>query len=192
MIGIINYKAGNLFSLQNSLKKISAKFTLISDPNKIKDYSKIILPGVGNANFAMQELQKFVPAIQEYEKPLLGICLGMQLMAEYSEEGNTNCLNIIPNSKVVKFSDTLKVPQIGWNKINIIKKSQLLKDIKQEEYFYFVNSFYMPTSKNTVARSIYGTEFSAIMEYQNFYGVQFHPEKSNQAGLQLLSNFANI
>lgn len=192
MIGIINYKASNIFSLQNSLKKIGAKYTLISDPNKIKDYSKIILPGVGNANFAMQELRKFVPAIQKYKKPLLGICLGMQLLSEYSEEGNINCLNIIPNSKVVKFSNDLKIPQIGWNKINIIKESKLLKDIKQDEFFYYVNSYYMPVSKNTVASSIYGTEFSAIVEYQNYYGVQFHPEKSNQAGLQVLSNFVNL
>lgn len=190
MIGIINYNTGNIESVCNTLTKLGQSFKIINSPSEIDQVKKIILPGVGSANFAMQELDKlgFTATLKKTQKPILGICLGMQILASYSEEGETECLGIIEGE--VKRFRSLKVPQIGWNKVSFDKESKLLEGIKSDEYFYFVNSYFFEANSSFIlATTSYGIDFPSIVQKDNFYGVQFHPEKSAELGLKLLNNF---
>lgn len=201
MIGVIDYGSGNLKSVTNALEKIGQKFMLVDRSGKLNEVDKVILPGVGAAGYAMTELTRrgFTEILRNLKTPFLGICLGMQLLAEYSEEGEVRCLGVIPG-KVRKFgrqglpnSTILKVPQIGWNKVSIINETPLFEGIDDEQYFYFVNSYYLPVDGgNLIARACYGAEFAASIQRENYYGVQFHPEKSGEAGLKLLTNFCNL
>ncbi|MEL6305113.1 MAG: imidazole glycerol phosphate synthase subunit HisH [Bacteroidota bacterium] len=188
-IQIIDYGAGNIQSIKFAIQRLGYTAQLSSDINEIRKADKVIFPGVGEASSAMKKLKEsgldaFVP---ELEQPVLGICLGMQLMCNYSEEGETKGLGIF-DVDVIKFDDRLKVPQIGWNSISNLK-SPLLQNVPEKSFIYLVHSFYAPLSKDTVATSEYGLEYSAALHRDNFYGTQFHPEKSSEVGERILQNF---
>jgi glutamine amidotransferase len=194
MIQIIDYGAGNLRSVSNALKQLGQEYEIISSPKELKPDAKIIFPGVGAANAAMRNLKEsgFADVIPKIQTPFLGICLGMQLLLPYSEEGDTKCLGVI-NGTVRKFSQGLKVPQIGWNLVKQIKEDQLFQEIPDDSYFYFVNSYYVNAEEDSVlGLTDYGTRFASVIRKDNFYGVQFHPEKSGEIGLKLLLNFYEL
>jgi len=188
-IVIINYGAGNIKSIQFAIQRLGYEAVLSDDPKEIKEADKVIFPGVGEASSAMKKLRatgldKLIP---ELKQPVLGICLGMQLMCNYSEEGDTEGLGVF-HDDVVKFNDNVKVPQIGWNQVSNLK-SELFEGIAEHEYMYLVHSYYAPVCKETIATSTYSLAYSTALQKNNFYGVQFHPEKSSKAGEQLLKNF---
>lgn len=194
MIAVIDYNSGNIASITNALTKLGIDFVVTDDPEKIKRADKIIFPGVGRAGNAMRELKKrkLDKLLPKIKIPFLGICLGMQLLFDYSEEDNTNCLKIIPGC-VKKFTGQIKIPQIGWNKVTIKKPLPLWKNISTNDYFYFVHSFYCEPKNNIkICSTNYGGEFASAIQKNNFYGVQFHPEKSGKIGLKLLRNFCNL
>lgn len=188
-IAIINYGAGNIQSIKFAVKRLGFEAVLTSDASEIKAADKVIFPGVGEASSAMKMLKStgLDEIIPDLKQPVLGICLGMQLMCNFSEEGNTTGLKIF-DAQVVKFNNSLKVPQIGWNKIYDLK-SDLFSGIAENEYIYLVHSFYVPECKETIASSEYGVEFTTAIKKNNFYGVQFHPEKSSDTGEKILGNF---
>ncbi len=186
---IINYGAGNIQSIKFAIKRLGFEAVLSNDVNEIESADKVIFPGVGEASSAMKKLRasgldKIIPDLKQ---PVLGICLGMQLMCNSSEEGNTQGLGIF-NVDVVKFSNSVKVPQIGWNQITNLK-SRLFSDVGEKEHVYLVHSFYAPLCKETIAQANYELEYSAALQKDNFYGTQFHPEKSSVVGEQILKNF---
>ena len=190
-VTILYYGAGNIKSVTNALDMIGAKWKVTSNSREIVEASKIIMPGVGSAKAAMEELQKrwLVETIRNVKAPFLGICLGMQLLFDYSEERDVACLGII-KGRVRRFQGKgLKVPQIGWNRV----KNEKLK-MKSGSYFYFVHSYYcVPEDGGVVtATTEYGVEFASAVQYKNFYGVQFHPEKSGEVGLEVLKNFCEL
>jgi imidazole glycerol-phosphate synthase subunit HisH len=196
MIGIVNYGAGNLFSLQTALERLNLPYAMLNQPEDFAAVSHVIIPGVGHAQQAMQNLQKsgLIPCILAEKKPVLGICLGMQMLTASSEEGQTELLNIVPlPTKEFDKNLGIKIPHMGWNSVNFKADSPLFAGISQAAYFYFVHSFYAQKSEAyTLATSDYGLEFSCALQNGNFYGVQFHPEKSGEVGEQLLKNFAAI
>jgi glutamine amidotransferase len=188
-IVIINYGAGNIQSIMFAVERLGYKAVLSNNPDEIKSADKVIFPGVGEASYAMKMLQEsgldsLIPTLKQ---PVLGICLGMQLMCNYSEEGDTKGLGIF-DVNVVKFSSKVKVPQMGWNNIYNLK-SDLFKGIAENEYMYLVHSFYSPICAETIAITNYEMEYSSALENDNFYGTQFHPEKSGDVGEQILKNF---
>lgn len=189
---IINYGAGNIQSIRFAFQRLGYDLDLSSDPDRIRSADKVIFPGVGEASSAMRKLEHsgLDHLIPELKQPVLGICLGMQLMCRNSEEGATKGLGIF-QTEVVRFSEDLKVPQIGWNGIHELK-SPLFQGISEHEYIYLVHSYYAPLSEETIAVSDYGGAYSAALARDNFYGVQFHPEKSGKAGAQILANFLKI
>lgn len=195
MISVIDYGLGNLASVVNALGKLEIPYEISSDLNVLKNAKAFILPGVGAAGQGMKNLkaQKMDSIIIEQVKkgiPILGICLGMQLLFLLSQEGNVGCLGLVEGS-VKKFDVSLKVPQIGWNQVESKSNSSLLRGIKNNSYFYFVNSFYCEPKDKSIASGItdYGINFCSVLEKNNLFGVQFHPEKSGDVGLQLLRNF---
>ena len=192
---IIDYGLGNLASVANALTKLEFPFEISSDIGMIKNAKALILPGVGAAGQGMENLisrgmDKVIVDQATSGTPLLGICLGMQLLLSSSEEGDVNCLGLV-KGKVKKFNTDLKVPQIGWNQVTNKNNSTLLKGIKNKNYFYFVNSYYCQPQNEKIKKGItdYGGKFCSVLENGNLYGVQFHPEKSGDIGLQLLKNF---
>lgn len=192
MVAIIDYDAGNVRSLQFALERLGKKSVLTADPKQIRAAEKIIFPGQGAAGSAMKKLKQhnldqLIPTLTQ---PVLGICLGMQLLCQSTEEDNINGLGILPG-KVLRFSETVKVPQMGWNTIFKLQGS-LLQHIKEGEFMYLVHSYYVPLLEETIAQSDYGGAYSVAVQKENFYGVQFHPEKSSKAGLQLLQNFLTL
>ena len=190
-IAIIDYGSGNTQSVKYALKRLGCESVLTSDKEVISSSDKVIFPGVGQASNAMSKL-KFKGLdvlIPNLKQPVLGICLGMQLMCDFSEEGNTDCLKIF-DSNVKRFKSTLKVPQIGWNTIFGLKTS-LFGSINENEYMYLVHSYYVPLLATTVATSNYGINYSTAIKKNNFIGVQFHPEKSGSQGEVVLKNFIN-
>lgn len=191
MIAIINYEAGNLASVSNALKRLDEDY-IISDKIEELDKAKgIIFPGVGHADPAMKSLKKnnLDKWLIDTSKPVLGICLGMQLFYEASEEGNAKGLGIIPG-KLKKFNSSKeKVPHMGWNTFSDVKTHPLLNSIDSQQYFYYVHSYYAPLSKYTLASCDYIENFTAVVSKGNYLGVQFHPEKSGKAGSLLLQNF---
>mgnify|MGYP003992239867 CR=1 FL=1 len=201
MIQIIDYGAGNIKSVQNALKKLGIESKIISSVEELRTDCKTIFPGVGAAGNAMSELEKrgFAQTIPQIQAPFLGICLGMQLLMESSEENETECLGII-KGKVRKFQNKpptlIKIPQIGWNKVSTKSAEPLFKDIPDQSYFYFVNSYYVSPDSDQVSTQIgetaYGINFASAINKENFYGVQFHPEKSGEIGLKLLNNFCKL
>lgn len=191
-IVIINYGAGNIQSILFAIERLGYKAILSNNPDEIKVADKVIFPGVGEASYAMKMLQKtgldaLIPTLKQ---PVLGICLGMQLMCNYSEEGNTKGLGIF-DVGVVKFTSKVKVPQMGWNTIYHLK-SNLFSGIAENEYMYLVHSFYAPLCAETIARTNYELEYSSALEKDNFYGTQFHPEKSGDVGETILANFLKL
>lgn len=195
MIVIIDYGVGNLASVKNALDKLGVESKISSDSLVLKKADALILPGVGAAGQGMKNLKKFgldKIIVEEIVKgkPFLGICLGMQLLFEKSEEGNVDCLKILKGT-VKKFKKMRKIPQIGWNQLAIKKKSYLFTGIKNDSYFYFVNSFYCSPKDQAVTTGLtdYGEIFTSVVAKNNVIGVQFHPEKSGKVGFRLLENF---
>lgn len=192
-IAIIDYGVGNLRSVERGLASGGATAVVTDSANAIENSDGIVLPGVGAFCDAMKQLKKFGKILKKNEKPLLGICLGMQMLfTESEEDGLHRGLNLM-QGRVVKLPTSVKIPQMGWNSISIKRKSTLLKGIKNGEYFYFVHSYYAaPKEDVTTATAEYGVEFPAIVEKGNIYATQFHPEKSGAAGLRVLKNFIGI
>jgi len=191
MIAVIDYGASNLQSVSNALLKLNQSFEVVSDPKALSSFDKIILPGVGAARPAMEKLKSagFDRVLPKVQVPVLGVCLGLQLFAEFSEEEDTPCLGIVPG-RVRRLPPGLKIPEIGWNQVEVLKKSPLLDNIPPESYFYFVNSYYLDAPAEVVlGKTLYNVTFASVIEKDNFYAVQFHPEKSGAPGLQLLRNF---
>jgi glutamine amidotransferase len=192
MIAIINYEAGNLASVSNALNRLDVSYTITNETEELEAAEGIIFPGVGHAKPAMEALQKngLDSWIQQTDKPLLGICLGMQLLFESSEEGGgTAGLGLIPG-KLKKFDNAnKKVPHMGWNTFSETHNHPLTKDFETNSYFYYVHSYYAPVSEYTIAACNYSTDFSSIVHKDNLMGVQFHPEKSGKAGALLLKHF---
>lgn len=191
-IVIINYGAGNIQSIKFAIQRLGYEAVLSDDVEEIQGADKVIFPGVGEASSAMEKLKstgldKLIPTLKQ---PVLGICLGMQLMCKYNEEGNTKGLGIF-DVDVVKFNNTVKVPQIGWNQIENLK-SELFKGIAEKEFMYLVHSFYVPLNNEAIATTEYGIKYASALQKDNFYGVQFHPEKSSKAGEQILKNFLEL
>ena len=196
MIGIVNYEAGNIFSITAALKRLNIAYGMVNTPEELEQYDKIIIPGVGHAGAAMAKLEArgMVEPIRQLKKPVLGICVGMQLLTDFSEEGNSDLVGIIP-LKTLHFDERIqqKVPHMGWNSIVFENTCPLFQDIPNNSYFYFVHSYFIEYDATyTIARCDYGLPFSAAISKDNFWAVQFHPEKSGTAGEQLLINFAKF
>ena len=194
MIAIIDYKMGNLRSVENALKRLGAEFCVTADPAVIRAADKVLLPGVGNAAEAMHNLREagLVEVIRSLRRPVLGICVGMQVMCRHSEEGDVECLNIF-DSRVKRFTPApdLKVPHMGWNQIGNLE-TKLFKGLEGGSYVYFVHSYYPELCPDTIATSRHGVMVSAALKYENFYGTQFHPEKSGDVGERIIENFLKL
>ena len=199
MIAILDYDMGNVASIKNMLEYIGFDATITSDHNKLNEASHLILPGVGSFDQGMKNLHSnnLVQFLRQTKKPLLGICLGMQLLGIDSEEGSEKGLKLIPfNNVKFKFSNKeLKVPHMGWNTIQVMDESNyLLKGMTSNDRFYFVHSYYADPidEKISILSTNYGFDFTSGVNHKNFYGVQFHPEKSHLFGMKLLKNFGEI
>lgn len=193
-LAVITSGGANFFSIEMVLQRLGIDYKLTNQKSDIDDADAVILPGVGAAEFAMNRLYEdgLVDVIKNYKKPLLGICLGMQLLYDNSEEGNVDCLGIISGS-VKKFDESkLIVPHMGWNNLQVKQNSALLDSIDMNRDVYFVHSFFAPVNGYTVASTNYSGEFTAICHKNNFYGVQFHPEKSGDIGEKLIANFIKL
>ena len=191
---IIKYNAGNIQSVLYALERIGASAEVTDDIEKIRSADKVIFPGVGEASSAMNSLKanRLDELIKELKQTELGICVGMQLLCTHSEENNTDCLGVVP-IQVKKFSPApdVKIPQIGWNNIFELK-TELFKNINENSFIYNVHSYYAEDSKYTIARCHYGVDYAAAVQKDNFYGLQFHTEKSADVGEKILKNFINL
>ncbi len=203
MIAVVDYNMGNLRSVQNAFLKIGEEVTIVSDPNEIQNYDKLILPGVGAFGDAMEHLKQngMDEAIKTFAtsgKPLLGICLGMQLLLESSDEfGTHEGLGLIPGMvrkfDTSKFNTPLKVPHMGWNELFVKKQTTLFDGLEDEIYLYFVHSFHaICDEKYIIGESEYGYPFASAINKENIYGFQPHPEKSHDNGLKILKNFTKV
>ena len=194
-IAVIDYNAGNIASVGNALRKLGFEYTITKDPKEILAADKVIFPGQGRAAAAMDDLRAsgLDKVIREIKKPFLGICLGLQLLFESSEEDDAQCLGII-EGRVKRFNEPdLKIPQMGWNIISIVQNDPLISCIPDKAYVYFANSYYGAGDNYALATSVYGsTESGAIIRKDNFYGTQFHPEKSGEWGMKILDNFCRL
>jgi glutamine amidotransferase len=199
-IAIVKYNAGNVQSVLYALQRLGVNAVVTDDAEEIMKADKVIFPGVGNAAPAMEYLQKknLDKLIISLTQPVLGICLGLQLMCNATEEGNTKCLGIFDvevkkfdSSAVKNNNGSFKIPHMGWNNIYDLK-SLLFSDVKENSFVYFVHSYYAELSPETIATTDYIIPYSAAMQHDNFYGVQFHSEKSADAGIQIISNFLKL
>jgi imidazole glycerol-phosphate synthase subunit HisH len=195
MIGIVNYGAGNIFSLTSALDRLKLQYGMVNEKADLEKYSHIIIPGVGHAGAAMEKLQQtgLVEPIKALNKPVLGICVGMQLLTDHSEEGDANMIGIVPvKTRLFDKNNGVKIPHMGWNNIDH-KGNPLFEGIENYSQFYFVHSYFIEYNPTfDIATANYGNPFSAAVQKDNFFGVQFHPEKSGAAGEQLLKNFSNL
>lgn len=195
MIAIIDYDMGNLCSVGNALGRLGCEYVLTSDPEVIRRADKVLLPGVGNAAEAMANLRErgLCDVIRSLRQPVLGICVGLQVMCRESEEGNVSCLGIF-DAHVLKFDPApdAKVPHMGWNSLGNLE-GKLFKGMENGGFVYFVHSYYPTLCQDTAATSRHGDRlFSAALRWENFYGTQFHPEKSGELGEQILKNFVSL
>ena len=190
-IAIIKYNAGNVASVMYALDRMGQNYQLTDDPEQIKKADKVIFPGVGEASTAMAYLKEkgLDQVIKGLKQPVLATCIGMQLLCKHSEEGNVDCIGVF-DVEVKKFiSKDLKIPHVGWNSIVKRGENPLMKGLKEEEFVYFVHSFYAPVNQYTTAVCEYEQPFSAMLHKDNFYAAQFHAEISGKAGEQILKNF---
>ena len=192
MIAIVKYNAGNIRSVQNAVSRLGYDSVITDNPDELRVADKVIFPGVGEANSAMRYLKEkgLDEVIASLEQPVLGICLGLQLMCTSSEEGNTECLGIFPN-KVIRFQGNAIIPHMGWNNF-ISLKGKLFNGIETEDDVYFIHSYYAELGEFTTATCDYIQPFSAAISKDNFYATQFHPEKSAGIGMRLLKNFLEL
>ena len=194
-VAIIKYNAGNIYSVDYALKRLGINPVITADKELIQKADRVIFPGQGEATKTMEYLKKYRlnELIKGLKQPVLGICIGMQLMCKHSEEGNTGCLGIF-DAEVVKFQPQKqedKVPHIGWNNIYNLQ-SPLLPGQLENQFTYFVHSYYVPVNKHTIATTDYIQPFSAALHKDNFYAMQFHPEKSGKIGENILKNFLTL
>ena len=200
MIAILDYSAGNIKSVMDAIHRVGGEAIITSDPTEITQADKLIIPGVGAASVAMESLKslgldKLIPTLTQ---PVLGICIGLQLMCKHSEEGDVDCMGIF-DTNITKFKlgnlgadgRLLKIPHMGWNSINGLK-SPIFDTIDEGTYFYYVHSYAPELCAETIAKSEHGVTFSGALNVNNFYGTQFHPEKSGEAGETLIKNFLNL
>jgi len=193
-IAIVDYGASNLQSVANALTSLGQKFEVVAEPKTLTGFDKVIVPGVGAAGSAMKKLREsgFAAVLPTLTVPVLGLCLGMQILAEFSEEDDTQGLGII-SGKVRRFVTELKVPHMGWNTVGLARDSKLTEGVPDGSFFYFVHSYYLPVDPQyTIGISTYEVDITAIAQYKNFYGTQFHPEKSGEWGMKILDNFCRI
>lgn len=192
---IIDSGGANIASLRFAVERMGVDAELTTDRGRIRNATHVILPGVGAAADCMSRLESagLVDTIAELQQPFLGICVGMQLLFESSEEGDVNCLGLLPG-RVRRFPDRegLPVPHMGWNNLEITHPTPLLRDFSANDYVYFVHSYAAPVSENTLAVTNYGEEFSAVVQRGNVFGAQFHPERSARAGARLIQNFLQL
>lgn len=194
-IAIVNAGGSNISSLTFALDRLKANYITTNQIAQIEDSSHVILPGVGAAYDAMDKLKRsdLIEVVKNLKQPTLGICLGMQLLLQYSMENNVNCLSIIEGRcKAFTQQDKYPVPHMGWNNVNFNKFSPLTEDLKSEDYFYFVHSYYVPIGTSSIGITDYSEPFTSIIQKDNFYGTQFHPEKSSDQGSKLLRTFINL
>lgn len=196
-IVVVNTGCANISSVKFALERLNVSVTVSEDPQIISSADKVFLPGVGSANAAMASIEQkqLAECIQSLTQPVIGVCLGMQLMVEDSEEGKgstTQCLGLIPGTVKRMEVGHLRLPHMGWNTVTPEGDSPLFKDIPAGTYFYFVHSFAVDVYQHTLASCEYGMPFSAALHKDNFFGVQFHPERSGAAGAKLLENFVNL
>ena len=195
MIAIVKYNAGNIFSVYCALKRLGFEALITDDPETLKTAEKVIFPGVGDARAAMEHLNKtgLAEIIRNLKQPVLGICIGMQLLCKHSEEGDVDCLGIF-DTEIEKFNPSnseMKVPHMGWNNIYNLK-TDLFNNIAENSFVYYVHSYHAPICEHTIATTDYSGEYSAALHKDNFYATQFHPEKSGDVGEQLLKNFLKL
>lgn len=194
-VAIVKYNAGNIYSVAHALKRLGINALVTADPSELAAADKVIFPGVGEAFTTMQYLRthNLDKVICDLKQPVLGICLGMQLMCASSEEGNTDCLGIFDTSvkRFIPQRHEDKVPHMGWNTLSDVK-SGLFSDQLADKFVYFVHSYYVPVNEHTIATTEYILPFSAAMHKDNFYATQFHPEKSGSVGEMILQNFLNL
>lgn len=189
---IIKYNAGNIRSVDFALKRLNMESEITDDHEKIRRADKVIFPGVGEAKSTMDHLRSkgLDRLILQLKQPVLGICLGMQLMCDESEERNASCLGIVP-ARVRRFTGPVKVPHMGWSRITGLR-SPLFEGVPEGSYVYFVHSYYVPDNEYSIATSSHGVSFSAAVQREHFYAVQFHPEKSGRTGERILKNFLSL
>lgn len=196
MITIIDSGGANIASIQFGLERLGVTAKLSNDADMIKKSSHIILPGVGSAGSVMKRLKEYslIQVISSLTQPVLGICLGMQILFDFSEEGNIECLGLIEGrvSKLSANNSNLIVPHMGWNTLNIIDSHSIMKNVPSPSYAYFIHSYAAPIGKYTHAMTRYGDNFSAAVQHNNFYGTQFHPERSSGIGSVILKNFLEL
>lgn len=193
MIAVIDYDTGNIRSVANALGRLGAQYCITADPQEIRTASHVLLPGVGEASSAMAKLHErgLVEVIRSLTQPVLGICIGVQLLCRHSEEGDAECIGVFDN-EVRRFRDAgLKIPHMGWDSIEHLR-SPLFEGIEEGDYVYFVHSYSPTVGPDTIASTTYGETFSAAICKGNFYGTQFHPEKSAAIGERILHNFLNL
>lgn len=195
-VAIIKYNAGNIFSVDCALRRIGITAEITDDPEKIRKADKVIFPGVGEASSAMAHLRhhRLDEVIRNLSQPLLGICIGQQLLCAHSEEGDTDCIGIfdVPVKRFQPSADGLKIPHMGWNRVKLTTENPLLTEALDNNFVYYVHSFYVPLNCWTIAKTEYIGEFSAAMRKDNFFATQFHPEKSGDTGERILKNFIEL
>lgn len=195
-VAIIKYNAGNIFSVDCALRRIGVTAEITDDPEKIRKADKVIFPGVGEASSAMAHLRhhRLDEVIRNLSQPLLGICIGQQLLCAHSEEGDTDCIGIfdVPVKRFQPSADGLKIPHMGWNRVKLTTENPLLTEALDNNFVYYVHSFYVPLNCWTIAKTEYIGEFSAAMRKDNFFATQFHPEKSGDVGERILKKFIEL
>lgn len=196
MIVVVQTDCANLQSVCNALLRLNASFTISDEADSIEEASHLILPGVGHATTAMASLQRkgLIPVLQRRQKPLLGICLGMQLLYEHSEEGDTACLGLLPGIvRAIARSPGLPLPHMGWNRLKRQAEScPLLQGVNEDDSVYFVHSYRAPSNETVLASTQYGDRIAAVVGKGSIWGTQFHPEKSGQVGQRILGNFLGL
>lgn len=194
-VAIVKYNAGNIYSVDCALKRVGVEAQITDDPELLKKADKVVFPGVGEARSTMEYLKahRLDEVICDLKQPVLGICIGMQLMCRHSEEGDVDCLGIfdVPVKRFIPTDTTLKVPHMGWNQLRN-PHGELFENIAENEFVYYVHSFYVPENEFTVAATDYIEPFSAALHKDNFYATQFHAEKSGEAGEKILRNFLSL